>query len=154
MREVNTMNEMIESALGLYPCFKGNQGILFLRFLNISVMRIGELELPIRNFMYDPRTKAIFANEDEAAFDAIPTLIGLQEVLDDSLQADWSGRASRAIIFSWAIVAHALNGTLTVPVLRAWFKTAKSNWFNPSEALRRLRYEIFGLNESLEKRVN
>jgi len=152
---MNSMRDLIESAIALYPCFAGEQGMLFMRFLNISVLRIGELELPIRTFVYDPQTRTIFADEDGAAFDAQPTLIGFQEVLEDSLQADWSGRASRAIIFSWAIVAHTLNGTLTVPVLRAWFKTAKSsNWFNPIEALRRLRYEIFGLTENLEKRVN
>jgi hypothetical protein len=146
------MNEMIESALPLYPCFKGNHGILFLRFLNISIMRVGELELPIRNFMYDPRTKAIFANEDEAAFDAIPTLIGFQEVIDDALQAN---ELSAALVFSWAIVAHALNGTLTTPVLRAWISTVYNTvWFDAKEALRRLRYEIFGLTENLEKRVN
>jgi len=148
------MNEMIAEALKLYPCFVGERGMLFLRFLNISILRIGALELPIRSFMFDPRTQTIFADEDGAAFDAAPTLIGLQEVIDDSLQADWSGRSARAIIFSWALVAHALNGTLTPDVLRAWFKTAKSNWFNPSEALRRLRYEIFDLQEKLEKRVN
>jgi len=70
------------------------------------------------------------------------------------LQADWSGRASRAIIFSWAIVAHALNGTLTAPVLKAWINTAQSHWFNPSEALRRLKYEVFELNTNVERRVN
>jgi len=149
------MNEMIESALALYPCFAGERGVIFLRFLNVSVLRIGNLELPIRTFMFDPRTKSVFVDEDGAAFDAQPTLIGLQEVIDDCLQADWSGRSARVIIFSWALVAHALNGTLTPAVLRAWFKTAKSsNWFNPIEALRRLRYEVFSLNENLEKRVN
>jgi len=147
------MNEMIAEALKLYPCFVGERGMLFLRFLNISILRIGALELPIRSFMYDPRTKAIFANEDEAAFDASPTLIGLQEVIDDALQAD--RELSAAFIFAWAIVAHALNGTLNPPVLRAWISTThNTSWFNAKEALRRLRYEIFGLTENLEKRVN
>jgi hypothetical protein len=146
------MNEMIFEALKLYPCFSGERGFLFLRFLNISVLRIGELELPIRAFLYDPQTKAVYCDEDGAAFDAKPTLVGLLEVIDDALQAN---ELSAAFVFAWAIVAHALNGTLTTPVLRAWISTAYNTvWFDAKEALRRLRYEIFGLNESLEKRVN
>jgi hypothetical protein len=102
--------------------------------------------------MFDPRTKSVFVDEDGAAFDAKPTLIGLQEVIDDALQAN---ELSAAFVFSWALVAHALNGTLTPPVLRAWLNTAyNSSWFNHKEALRRIRYEIFELPEKLKGRVS
>jgi hypothetical protein len=150
------MRDLIESALLLYPCFESESGMLFMRFFSVSVMVIGDLELPIKDFMYDPKTKSVYAEEDGVALTATPTLTGLPEVIEDSLQIDWAtiDVSPNAIIFAWAIIAHTLNGTLTHPVLSAWINTLKSNWFSPNEALLRLRHEIFDLNANLAKRSN
>jgi len=146
-------NDIIKAALPLYPCFEGTGGMIFLRFTNVSILRIGQLELPIRAFIYDPDTKVVYSDEDGAAFEAAPTLNGLKEVIDDTLQA--IEPPSRLVVFSWAVVAHALNGTLTTSVLRAWIGTAyNSAWFDAREALRRLRYELFDINENIERGIN
>jgi hypothetical protein len=143
------MKEIFETAVRIYPCFEDEHGSLFLRFTNISVLRVGSLEFPIKPFSYDPQTMTVYTDVDGIAFEAIPTLKGLSEVIAEALQSN--ARLTPTTAFAWAVTAHGLKGTLTPSVMKAWIGVfRRSAWFSVKEVLLRLHYEIFEVDSALQ----